>query len=62
MYGESSFKVKGKPRRTTIKPEEPSMILHEVGQSANDTKPARVVAVIVHPRDAEQPVIPEEIN
>ncbi len=65
VEGEFSFKVKGKPMRT-IKAGgafyEPTMILHEVAQSASNTKTARVVAIIVHPRDAEQLVIPEEVK
>ncbi len=63
VEGEFSFKVEGKPLRI-IKAGgtfyEPTMILHEVGQSASDTETARVVAVVVHPRSAEQLVIPEK--
>ena len=65
LEGEFSFKVEGKPQRT-IKAGgtfyEPTMILHEVAQSASDTETARVVAVVVHPHSAEQLVIPEEEN
>ena len=63
--GEFSFKVEGKPQQTLKAGEafyEPTMILHEVAQSASETEAARVVAVVVHPRSAEQLVIPVEAN
>lgn len=63
LEGVYEFKVEGKPRRTLNAGDtfyEPIMALHQV--SANPSKSAitRVLAVVVHPRDAERLVIPEK--
>ena len=62
LEGEFEFKVKGKEMQTLKAGEtfyEPTMILHEVGRNPSDKNQTRVLAVIVHPRDAKQLVIPE---
>ena len=62
LEGRFEFKVAGKPARTLKAGEtfyEPAMILHELGRNPSEKEPARVLAIIVHPRDAQQLVIPE---
>ena len=41
---------------------EPAMALHRVSRNPSDKTTTRVLAVLVHPRDAEQLVIPEPEN
>jgi quercetin dioxygenase-like cupin family protein len=38
---------------------EPAMVLHTVSRNGSTTRPAKVVAFVLHPRDAKQIVIPE---
>lgn len=63
LEGEFEFKVEGKKVQTLKTGEtfyEPTMILHEVGRNPSNKNQTRVLAVIVHPRDAKQLAIPEE--
>lgn len=63
IEGELEFKVEGEEARTLKAGEtfyEPTMILHEVSRNPSKTRTTRVLAVIVHPRDAKQLVIPEQ--
>ena len=62
LEGEFEFKVEGQPLRILKTGEtfyEPTMILHEVSRNPSDKSKTRILAVIVHPRDAKQLVIPE---
>ena len=63
IEGEFEFKVQGKETQTLKAGEtfyEPTMILHEVGRNPSNKNQTPVVAVMVHPRDTKQLVIPEE--
>ena len=62
LEGELEFAVgDGKPR--TLKAGdtfyEPAMALHAVSRNPSDKAKTRVLAVLVHPRDAKELVIPE---
>lgn len=62
LEGELEFKVEGKKMQTLKAGKtfyEPTMILHEIARNPSDKNQTRVLAVIVHPRDAKQLVIPE---
>lgn len=62
LEGELEFKVEGKPLQKLQAGDafyEPTMVLHEIGRNLSKTSKVRFLAVIVHPRDAEQLVIPE---
>ena len=63
LEGTFEFKVEGKPLRI-LKPGntfyEPRMALHEVSKNPSDSTVTKVLAIVVHPRDAEQLVIPQE--
>ncbi|MBC9796635.1 cupin domain-containing protein [Sinomicrobium weinanense] len=65
LEGALEFKVEGKPLQTLRAGDafyEPTMILHEIGRNLSDTSKVRFIAVIVHPRDAKQLVIPENTD
>lgn len=62
LEGEFVFKVEGKPEQILKAGEtfyEPKMILHEKGDNPSETQKTRVLAVVVHPADAEELVIME---
>lgn len=62
VEGELEFKVEGSELQTLKAGDtfyEPAMILHEVSRNSSNRNPTRVVAVVVHPRDAKQLSIPE---
>lgn len=63
IEGEFEFKIEGKPKQTLKAGEtfyEPLLVLHEIGRNPSDKAQTRVLAVILHPRDAKQLVIPEQ--
>lgn len=63
LEGELEFKVEGKEMKSLKAGDtfyEPTMILHEIARNPSDKNQTRVLAVIVHPRDAKQLVILEE--
>ena len=63
LEGALEFKVEGKEMQTLKAGEtfyEPTMILHEISRNPSDKNQTRILAVIVHPRDAKQLVIPAE--
>ena len=63
MEGTFEFKVEGQPLQT-LKPGEafyePRMILHEVSRNPSQTHYTKVLAIVVHPREAKQLMIPEK--
>ncbi|MCG2460988.1 cupin domain-containing protein [Flavobacteriaceae bacterium F89] len=63
LQGTFEFKVAGEPLQRLRAGEtfyEPTMILHEVSRNPSDSEVVKVLAVVVHPRDAERLVIPEK--
>ncbi|MCW5516941.1 cupin domain-containing protein [Muriicola sp. Z0-33] len=62
LEGIYKFKIEGHPERT-LRPGdtfyEPLMALHEVGTNPSNNSITRVLAVVVHPRNAKRLVIPE---
>ncbi len=62
LEGTYEFKVEGEPKRVLKQGEtfyEPRMILHELSRNPSHESKTRIIAVIVHPRDATQLMIPE---
>ena len=62
LEGEFEFQAGGRPLRRLKAGEtfyEPTMALHAVGRNPGAKETTRVLAVLLHPRDAEQLVIPE---
>ncbi len=62
LEGEYEFKVEGKPLRLLKAGDtfyEPIMALHEVSRNPSSETITRVLAIVVHPRDAKNLVIPE---
>ena len=62
LEGELVSKVGDTPTRTYKTGEtfyEPTLALHAVSRNPSDTTPTRVLAVLLHPRDAKELVIPE---
>ena len=62
LEGELEFQVGDAPARRLNAGDtfyEPAMVLHAVSRNASDKVRTRVLAVILHPRDAKALVIPE---
>lgn len=65
LEGTLEFKVEGKPMQLLNAGEtfyEPTMILHEVARNPSDSLVTKVLATVVHPRDVDQLVIPENMD
>jgi quercetin dioxygenase-like cupin family protein len=62
LEGELEFQAGDAPARLLRAGDtfyEPAMVLHAVARNPNDKARTRVLAVILHPRDAKAPVVPE---
>ena len=62
LEGELVFQAGDQPLRTLKAGEtfyEPAMVLHAVSRNPSDTVPTRLLAVLVHPREAKELVVPE---
>ncbi len=65
IEGELQFKVEGQEPRTLKAGDtfyEPRMVLHEVARNPSETKRTRILATIVHSRDAKSLAIPVPTN
>ena len=65
VQGDFEFKAGDDPVRTLTAGQsfyEPTMVLHEVGRNPSASVTTRVLAVIIHPRDTAQLVIPEPVK
>lgn len=65
LQGSYQFKVEGQPLVTLKQGNtfyEPKMALHEVGHNPDSNSIARILATVVHPRDAKRLIIPEELT
>ena len=62
LEGEFEFQAGEEPLRRLKAGDtfyEPTMALHAVGRNPSEKEPTRVLAVLLHPRDAKQLVLPE---
>lgn len=65
LEGAYEWAIDDQPARTLKAGEtfyEPTGCLHRVSKNPSDKVPARVLAVVLHPRDAKQVAIPEPTN
>ena len=65
IEGDLQFKVEGQEPRTLKAGDtfyEPRMVLHEVARNPSETKRTRILATIVHSRDAKSLAIPVPTN
>lgn len=65
IEGEFEFAINNQPAKKLKAGDtfyEPAMALHSVSRNPSDKNKTRVLAVLVHPRDAKELVIPEPVK